>query len=167
MASIKPKEINHIGLSISVPDIQEAIDWYTKIFGFKVIAGPDTIVADESPDGLILKDIFGQDFREAKVAWLSSGNQVGFEIFQFIDPKAERRADNFEYWKSGFFHICITDPNIEELCNKICENGGIQRGKVHKPVGDKQEYKLVYCEDPYGNIIEIFTHNFDQFITSS
>ena len=56
-----------------------------------------------------------------KMAWLSSANQVGFEIFEYIDPKAERRLHNFEYWKSGFIHICITDPNIEELCKKISE----------------------------------------------
>lgn len=31
-----------------------------------------------------------------------------------IEPKAERRIeDNFEYWKSGFAHICITDHDIE------------------------------------------------------
>lgn len=57
-----------------------------------------------------------------RIVWSSSGNQVGFEIFEYIDPKAERRInDNFEYWKSGFFHICITDPNIEEYCKKISE----------------------------------------------
>jgi catechol 2,3-dioxygenase-like lactoylglutathione lyase family enzyme len=45
MANTNPKEINHIGVSISGPDIEEAIDWYKKIFGFKVIAGPVTIPA--------------------------------------------------------------------------------------------------------------------------
>ena len=64
-----------------------------------------------------------------KMAWLSSANQVDFEIFEYIDPKAERRLHNFEYWKSGFIHICITDPNIEELCKKISESGGKQRSK--------------------------------------
>jgi hypothetical protein len=39
-----------------------------------------------------------------RIVWSSSGNQVGFEIFEYIDPKAERRInDNFEYWNSGFF----------------------------------------------------------------
>jgi hypothetical protein len=39
-----------------------------------------------------------------RIVWSSSGNQVGFEIFEYIDPKAERRInDNIEYWNSGFF----------------------------------------------------------------
>jgi hypothetical protein len=31
-----------------------------------------------------------------RMAWLSSANQVGFEIFEYIEPKAQRRQDNFE-----------------------------------------------------------------------
>jgi catechol 2,3-dioxygenase-like lactoylglutathione lyase family enzyme len=166
MANTDASKINHIGVSISTSDINDAINWYNKIFGFTLIRGPETIVADDSVRGLIFKDIFGSDFKEVKVAWLSSGNQVGFEIFEFIDPKAERRTNNFEYWKSGFFHICITAPNIEEICEKICNTGVRLRSKVHKPVADKEKYQLAYCEDPYGNIIEIFTHDFEQFITA-
>ena len=66
---------------------------------------------------MVVKDIHGPDFKKMRMVWLNSGNQVGVEIFEFLDPKAEKRInDNFEYWKSGFFHICITDPNIEKLC---------------------------------------------------
>jgi catechol 2,3-dioxygenase-like lactoylglutathione lyase family enzyme len=167
MTNTNASKINHIGVSISVPDINDAINWYKKIFGFTLIRGPETIVADDSIRGLVFKDIFGSDFKEVKVAWLSSGNQVGFEIFQFIDPKAERRTNNsFEYWRSGFFHICITVPNIEEICEKICNTGGRLRSKVHKPFADKEKYQLAYCEDPYGNIIEILTHDFEEFITA-
>ena len=36
------------------------------------------------------------------------------------EPKVERRTDNFEYWKSAFIRICVTDPNIEGSC-KILE----------------------------------------------
>ena len=47
----------------------------------------------------------------------------------------------FEYWKSGFTHICITDPDIEGLCKKISETGGKQRSKVWEIVPDKG-YKI-------------------------
>jgi predicted enzyme related to lactoylglutathione lyase len=101
-----------------------------------------------------------------RIVWLSSGNQVGFEIFGFIDPKAERRTnDNLEYWKSGFFHICITAPNIEELCKKISESGGKQRSKIWN-VAPNKGYKIAFCEDPFGNVIDIYTHGYEQTITS-
>jgi predicted enzyme related to lactoylglutathione lyase len=73
--------------------------------------------------------------------------------------------DNFEYWKSGFIHICITDPNIEVLCRKISESGGKQRTKIWEIVPDKG-YKIAFYEDPFGNIIEIFEHSYEQTITS-
>lgn len=64
-----------------------------------------------------------------------------------IEPKAGRRTNNFEYWKSGFIHICITDPNIEGLCKKISETGGKQGSKVWEIVPDKG-YKIAFFEDP-------------------
>ena len=93
--------------------------------------------------GSAVKDIHGPRLKIMKMAWLSSANQVGFEIFEYVEPKAERRLDNFEYWKSGFIHICITDPNIEDLCKKISESGGKQRSKIWEIVPDKG-YKIAF-----------------------
>ena len=159
-----PRTINHI--AVSVPDLDKAVKWYQEVFGFNVINGPVEIVVDDSPLGVILKDIHGPNLKKMRIVWLSSGNQIGIEIFEYIDPKAERRTnDNFEYWKSGFFHICITDPNIEELCKKISESGGKQRSKIWDLVPNKG-YKIAFCEDPFGNVIEIYTHGYEQTITS-
>ena len=68
---------------------------------------------------------------------------------------------NFEYWKTGIFHICLTDPEIETLAKRIDESGGKQRSKVWKLWPDKP-YKVCYCEDPWGNIIELSSHNYEQ-----
>jgi catechol 2,3-dioxygenase-like lactoylglutathione lyase family enzyme len=161
---VYPKIINHIALSVT--DLNSAIKWYKEVFGFSVINGPVEIVVDDSPLGIAAKDIHGPKLKKMRVVWLSSGNLVGFEIFEYIDPKAERRTnDNFEYWKSGFFHICITDPNIEELCKRISESGGRQRSKIWE-ITPNNGYKIVFCEDPFGNIIEIYTHGYEQTITS-
>jgi hypothetical protein len=61
--------------------------------------------ADNSHMGTILKDIFGLSFNRLRFTHLSFANQVGFEIFEFIDRKEEQRENNFEYWKTGFFHL--------------------------------------------------------------
>ena len=161
--SVYPKIINHI--AVSVPDLDEAVKWYKEVLGFTVVKQTVEFVADDSLPGMAVKDIHGPSLKKMRMAWLSSANQVGFEIFEYVEPKAERRLDNFEYWKSGFIHICITDPNIEELCKKISESGGKQRSKIWEIVPDKG-YKIAFCEDPFGNIIEIFDHSYEQTITS-
>jgi catechol 2,3-dioxygenase-like lactoylglutathione lyase family enzyme len=161
---VYPKIINHT--AVSVPDLDQAIKWHIEVLGFTMVRGPVEFLADDSLPGRAVRDIHGPDLKKMRIAWLSSGNQVGFEIFEYIEPKAQRRTtDNFEYWKSGFTHICITDPNIEDLCNRISESGGKQRSNLWEIVPDKG-YKVVFCEDPFGNIIEICSNGFEQTITS-
>lgn len=160
---VYPRTINHI--AVSVTDLDKAVKWYKEVFGFTVVNGPIEFEADDSSLGIAARDIHGPNFRKMRMAWLSSGNQVGFEMFEYIDPKAERRIDNFEYWKSGFFHICVTDPNIEELCKRISDSGGRQRSRIWDVDPDKG-YKIAFCEDPFGNVIEIYTHSYEQLVTS-
>src|SRR5918994_5386238 len=162
-SNVYPRIINHI--AVSVPNLEEAVKWYTEVLGFTVVKDPIDFIADQSLKGRAVKDIHGPNLKKMRMAWLSSANQVGFEIFEYIEPKAERREDNFEYWNSGFIHICITDPNIEELSKKISESGGKQRSQIWEIVPDKG-CRIVFCEDPFGNIIEIFDHSYDQTITS-
>ena len=48
---------------------------------------------------------------------------------------------------------------------KISESGGNKRSKIWDLVPNKG-YKIVFCEDPFGNVIEIYTHGYEQTITS-
>jgi catechol 2,3-dioxygenase-like lactoylglutathione lyase family enzyme len=153
-----PRAVNHIGLT--VPDIFAAIDWYGAVLGFTHLMGPRVLEAGsaathETPS------IFGPRFRKAFQAHLLSGNGVGLELFEFLDPRVERRADNFEYWKVGVFHVCVTDPDIEGLAARIVAAGGRQRVPVFAFIPGRP-YKLVYCEDPWGNVIEVFSHSYTE-----
>jgi catechol 2,3-dioxygenase-like lactoylglutathione lyase family enzyme len=163
LSRVYPKIINHI--AISVPNLDEAVKWYMEVLGFTAVKQAVEIVADDSLKGRAIKDIHGPKIKKMRMAWLSTANQIGFEIIEYVQPKAERRTDNFEYWKSGFIHICITDPDIEGLCKRISEGGGKQRTEIWEFVPEKG-YKIAFCEDPFGNIIEIFDHSYEQVITS-
>ncbi|MGB8435243.1 MAG: VOC family protein [Burkholderiales bacterium] len=153
-----PRPINHIGLT--VPDVFAAIDWYRDVLGFAHIMGPRVLEATsegthETPS------IFGSRFRKAYQAHMLAGNGVGLELFQFIEPAVESRADNFEYWKIGVFHVCVTDPDIEGLARRILQAGGRQRVPIFDFVPGLP-YQLVYCEDPWGNVIEVFSHDYTE-----
>lgn len=162
-SNVYPKIINHI--AVSVPSLDEAVKWYREVLGFTTVKQTEEFVVDDSLIGMTVKDIHGPRLKKMRMAWLSSANQIGFEIIEYVEPKAERRLDNFEYWKSGFIHICITDPNIEELCKRITESGGKQRSKIWEIVPDKG-YQIAFCEDPFGNVIEIYDHSYEQTIIS-
>jgi catechol 2,3-dioxygenase-like lactoylglutathione lyase family enzyme len=162
-SNVHPKILNHIG--VSVPNLEAAVKWYKDILGFTTVNRTVEFVVDDSLAGMMLKDIYEPKLKKMKVAFLSSVIQIGFEIFESVVPKAERYSDNFEYWKPGFFHICITDPDIEGLRKRISDSGGKQRSKIWEIVPEKG-YKIAFCEDPFGNIIEIFDHSYEQIITS-
>jgi len=162
-----PKAINHI--AVSVTDIHQAMRWYQDILGMTVLVNPTEISFPPSnPRDLNtserVRTVFGPNFGRLLICHLSSANGVGIELFQFIEPKAERRAGdtNFEFWRTGFFHIAVTDPFIEDLADRIETNGGKKRTEVME-LAQGSGKKICFCEDPDGNIIEIYSHSYEQF----
>lgn len=152
---IYPRAFSHIGLSVT--NIDQAIEWYQQIFGLSLVAEPSIFEADDSPMGEVIRGFLGKDIQKFKKALLSCSNGIGIELFEFISPKSEQREVT-KYWKEGLFHFSIVDPNIETLAKRIAANGGRQRSKIWE-VMPGTDYKMVYCEDPDGNIIEIYSHS--------
>jgi len=68
-----------------VPDIDAAIDFYTNILGFrKLKETPRCTRRADNPDAPVFR-VYGDRLQEVKVAFLTTGNGVGFELFQFIE----------------------------------------------------------------------------------
>jgi catechol 2,3-dioxygenase-like lactoylglutathione lyase family enzyme len=155
-AATPPRALNHIG--ITVPDIFAAIDWYRELFGFTHLLGP-RVLQSASQATHETPSIFGPRFKKAYQAHLMTANGIGLELFQFVEPAVETPADNMEYWKRGYWHLCFTDPDIEGLAARIVATGGRQRCPVYAFIPGRP-YKLVYCEDPFGNVIELFSHHY-------
>ena len=152
-----PRAVNHVG--VGVADIERAIRWYQEVLGFTLLMGPIEVRATDL--GSNVHDVLGQDCNVLLQAHMVSVNGIGIELFQLLDPPHQRREPSLEYWKSGFFHICVTDPDIEGLAARIASSGGRQRSKIWRNDSTTDVYRLCYCEDPFGNIIEIYTHNYE------
>ncbi len=152
-----PRNFSHIGLS--VPDLDKAVAFYTEIFGWYTLMEPSDVQNDDTPIGQMCRDVFGDDWESFRIAHLSTGDKIGIELFEF--PQNEQPENNFEYWKTGIFHFCVQDPDIEGLVEKIKEHGGKQRMPIREYYPDDKPYKMVYMEDPFGNIFEIYTHSYE------
>ena len=129
-APVYPRAVNHIG--VGVADIERAIRWYQEVLGFTLLMGPKTVRGDDP--GSDVRDVLGQDCNALLLAHMVSVNGIGIELFQLLDPPHERREPSLEYWKSGFFHICVTDPDIEGLAGRIASSGGRQRSKIWRNI---------------------------------
>ena len=63
-----------------MPDLDLAVKWYKEVFGFTVVREPIEFVPDDTLKGMAVKDIHGPSLKKVRMVWLSSANQVGFEI---------------------------------------------------------------------------------------
>jgi len=114
----------------------------------------------ETPDAPIFK-IYEGKMKAVKVAWLGTGNSVGFEVFEFVDPPHEP-APAFEYNRSGFFHIAVTAPDPEAVCERAVKEGGKQIGETV----DMGEERALYLSDPWGNVVEVLTCSFEHLMAN-
>ncbi|GME33216.1 hypothetical protein FDECE_3456 [Neofusicoccum parvum] len=152
--------INHV--AISVPDAAKAVEWYTTVLGLRVIS-PLTVVSS-ADDLRLTQKIYGPELREMKIAILAGGNGVGFEIFEFRDPRysgPERRPayGPETYSGGGFFHVCFTSAEPEKVLAKALAAGARQVGETIAP-GEGET--CFYMQDPWGNIVEILSCSFEQ-----
>jgi lactoylglutathione lyase family protein len=152
-----PKSFSHIGLS--VPDLERAVEFYTTVMGWYVIMKPTKIVEDDSPIGLMCTDVFGSGWQSFRIAHLSTADRIGVELFEFRNAK--QPENNFEYWKTSIFHFCVQDPDVEGLVQRIVDAGGKQRMPVRYYYPGEKPYRMCYCEDPFGNIVEVYSHSYE------
>lgn len=143
-------------------DIEAVTKWYTEVMGFQVISGKIVhIKRSETPDAGIFA-IYGESLQEVKIAYMATGNGVGFEVFEFVDPGFKKADVDFEYHRGGFFHVCVTDPDPAGLVDKIVGRGGTRVGSAVKLIGD---ITCVYVKDPWGHVVEILDTSFDRLAT--
>ncbi|KAE8329733.1 Glyoxalase/Bleomycin resistance protein/Dihydroxybiphenyl dioxygenase [Aspergillus sergii] len=151
---------NHV--AVSVPNCQTAIDWYSQIFGFQLIGNQiHHIKRSERPNDPIFS-IYRASLDEVKMAYMSTGNGVGFELFEFVHPKTYVPETVFEYHRAGLFHVCVTDSQPDSLAARMVEAGGRRIGQTVHPV---ENVVCLYAADPWGNVVEILDASFDRMAT--
>lgn len=150
------RALNHVGLS--VPDLDAALAWYQGVLGFRLLTPPVEMRADDPGLGAALEAMLGPGVKRFRMAHLSMGNGVGLQVFEFLDPAAERYADADAPWKGGFTHICVTASDIEGLAHEIEHHGG-KSSTVFRAIPGRP-YAAAYCRDPWGNVIELNSHGY-------
>lgn len=153
-----PRAFSHIG--ITVPDIKKAVKFYEEVMGWYVIMPPSTIKKEaDTAIGIMCIDVFGEDWETFEIAHMSTSDGIGVELFSF--PNGKKEAPDFNPFNTGLFHFCVQDPNIEELTKKIVANGGKQRMPIRTYYPNEKPYQMVYVEDPFGIVFEIYTHSYE------
>ena len=153
-----PKSFSHIG--ITVPDIKKAVAFYEEVMGWYTIMEPAEIKKEaDTAIGQMCIDVFGTEWETFEIAHLSTSDGVGIELFSF--PHGVKEAPDFNPFNTGLFHFCVQDPDIEGLTKRIVEAGGKQRMPIRTYYPGEKPYQMVYVEDPFGIVFEIYTHSYE------
>ncbi len=128
--------------------------------GWYVVMEPSDVVEEcETAIGQMCIDVFGKGWNSFRIAHMVTSDGIGIELFEF--PNSKKPENNFEYWKSGVFHFCIQDPDIEGMVEKIIANGGKQRMPIREYYPNEKPYRMCYVEDPFGIIFEVYSHSYE------
>lgn len=130
-------------------DIDEVADWYGKHFGFRRINSTSMdLDKAQDPEGSVFR-IYGGKLQRVKVAFLTTGNGVGFEIFEFIDPPAKKHdpktwSMDEQYQRGGYFHIALTVPDLDAKCEEVCKDRAVKLGET---IDAFPGHKALYFKD--------------------
>ena len=145
--------ITHVGLA--VPDLDRAIDWYSKVFGFYILAGPFKFNDSNERFPNMTKDLLGDGIQKVRNVHLMSSGGVGIELFEFQNPANSQEPLPMH---SGFFHICLIVDDLVETIERIVLNGGEQTSRIWN-LSEGKPYYSVYTKDPFGHTIELYSRS--------
>lgn len=152
----QPVSFNHLG--ISVADIDKAIDFYKEVFGWKLLFGPMPV--KRTPPMTDFTDtIYGDDWGSFSLASMAAENGIEVEFLEFEGNYPGKCS--LEYRRLGVFHFGIATTDAKALLAKIEENGGKQYSDFSTRQLADGKRDIVFIEDPFGNVIEIFGVNND------
>jgi catechol 2,3-dioxygenase-like lactoylglutathione lyase family enzyme len=141
--------LNHIG--ITVGDLDQAIDFYTRVFGLRLLVGAEDASRDTA--GATRRgEVFGRRWGKMRIAHLADANGTGVELFQFIEPEMVYPPEHFDYWRIGLSHLAFTSPDLNGAMAALEANGGKARTGIHEVLPG---CSVCYCMDPWGNPIEL------------
>jgi catechol 2,3-dioxygenase-like lactoylglutathione lyase family enzyme len=141
--------VTHVGLT--VPDLEHAIAWYRDVLGFDPLGPAVSVRAGEGHAGTVAADVLGADVRSFRQAHLAGANGVAIELFEF--EEAERRP--------GIFHFCIVVPDVAQTAERIVRSGGRRSSRIWE-IFRGAPYLTCYCEDPFGTIVELYSHSHER-----
>ncbi len=153
-----PRRFSHIGLS--VPDLDKAYEFYSKVMGWYVLMKP-TLIKEENKSaiGIMCQDVFGANYGDFRIMHMVTSDGIGVEFFEFKGNDKEKQP--FNYVNTGMFHFCIQDPDVEGMVEKIKAHGGKQRMPIRYYYPGEKPYRMCYVEDPFGIVFEVYSHSYE------
>ena len=132
--------------ALVVPDLEEAREFYEKMFGFRVIG------KEGWEPGSPSEKVTGVPGSSCRGYYLA-GHNCFLELFEFSMPKqcAPAPGDLMPH-EQGIRHLAFYVDDVRAEYHRLLELGGQVLGELPD---DDNVPMAIYCRDPFGNIIEL------------
>jgi catechol 2,3-dioxygenase-like lactoylglutathione lyase family enzyme len=157
-------KMSHVG--ILVGDMSKAVEFYTKALGLEIVMDNSEVIEEEKTAiGRMCIAVFGGGFEGFNIAHLVTKNGIGVELFE-MKKREERHMVDFT--KIGIFHFCLQSDDFQGVIDRVGQYGGKVRMDImrYHPEDDNKPYKMVYLEDPFGNLFELYSHTYKETYSS-
>ncbi|WP_028117870.1 VOC family protein [Ferrimonas senticii] len=157
-------KMSHVGIMVN--DMDQAIEFYTKVLGMRVVMGNTKVVEEsETAIGRMCIAVFGEGFKGFNIGHLVTSDGVGFELFEMVDREQRHQVD---FSRIGLFHFGLETDDFEGVIARTEQYGGKVRMDIHRyhPEDDSKPAKMVYLEDPFGTLFELYSHSYEETYAS-
>ncbi|WP_104401659.1 VOC family protein [Vibrio penaeicida] len=146
---IKVHGINHIGFT--VPDIEQAVQFFTDVFGAETIMNVGYVDVDDEFMKKRLGVNAGRRIKDMRV--LQCGIGGALEIFEYSGEDATPQKMNSEI---GGFHIALEVDNVYESAERLKTMGvDLLEGPTLIDAGPMEGLNWLYFRTPWGLYMEI------------
>lgn len=153
-------KMNHVG--IMVGDMNKAVEFYTKALGLEIVMNNTKVTEErETAIGRMCIAVFGEGFKGFNIAHLLSNDGIGFELFEMKERQERHQVD---FSRIGIFHFCLQTDDFDGVIKRTEEFGGKVRMDImrYHPEDDNNKAQMVYLEDPFGNLFELYSHTYEE-----
>ena len=157
-------KMSHVG--IMVGEMDKAVEFYTKALGLEIVMGKSEVNEEkETAIGKMCIAVFGDGFKGFNIAHLVTEDGVGFELFEMKEREEKHIVD---FTKIGIFHFSLKSDDFQGVIDRTEQYGGKVRMDImrYHPEDESKPYKMVYLEDPFGNLFELYSHTYGETYSS-
>ncbi|MEN2401760.1 VOC family protein [Flavobacterium sp. MC2016-06] len=144
--------IDHVG--INVPDINQAVTFFSDVLGFIPVTQLGPIPLDASWKNL---NHINPDTGEVTIKMINAGTGASIEVFQYANNKGSKQHPNSD--DIGASHIAFYTTDINDAVKYLKSKGVKILGEPFlTPSGDTAGESWVYFETPWGSKMELVSY---------
>ncbi|MEK9675088.1 MAG: VOC family protein [Chloroflexota bacterium] len=144
--------VYHTGFVVA--ELDKSLEFYTEVLGMNIERAPTT---SDSP---WIAEVVGYPGVKMRQAYVGVGDGHSIELIEYMDPRGDRRSDQFDRNKPGSAHAAMVVDDVPAWRDKLESLGvNVLGPRYEREVDYPWARYAIYFQDPDGNWLEMISRN--------